>query len=81
MYSLMGMVAEVTANFGPFCTKDGCQFLLGEVNYPLILDTCRGREGDSSVESVGYLGGHHGGCCGGSGDQELELLDLSILVL
>ena len=22
MYSLMGMVAEVTANFGPFCSKD-----------------------------------------------------------
>ena len=61
MYSLMGMVAGVTANVGPFCSKDlssGVSPFLGEVDYPLVLDTRGGRGSDSSVESVGCLGGH-----------------------
>ena len=58
-----------------------CQFLLEEVDYPLVLNTWGGRGGDSSIESVGCLGGYLGGCCGGSGDEALELLDLGVLVL
>ena len=46
-----------------------------------MLDALGGRGGDSSVESVGCLGGHLGGCCGGSGDEELAHLDLAVLVL
>ena len=82
MYSLMGMVAGVTANFGPFCGKD---FLLALFpSWKGKLPTCPGylrhRRGNSSFESVGCLGGHLG-ACGGSGDEVLQLLDLGVLVL
>ena len=33
------------------------------------------------LKSVGCLGGHLGGCCGGCGYQVLELLDFGVLVL
>ena len=33
------------------------------------------------LKVLGCLGGHLGGCCGGSGDEVLELLDLDVLVL
>ena len=58
MYSLMGMVTRVAANFWPFCNKDissGVSSFLGQAVYPLVLDTSGSRGGDSSVESVGYL--------------------------
>ena len=38
----MRMVAGVTANFGSFCSKDfssDVSSFLGEVDYPLVLDT------------------------------------------
>ena len=80
MYSLMGMVAGVPANFGPFCSKDfssGVSSFLERLITQLsgVLEEVEGVT--SSVESVGYLGG----CCGGSGDEGLELLDLGVLVL
>ena len=80
MYSLMGMVAGVTANFGPFCSKD---FSSGVSSFfeRLITHLSWILGGDSSVESVGCLGGHLGGCCGGSGDKKLEFLNLGVLVL
>ena len=81
MYSLMGMVAGVTANFGPFCSKDLSSGILGEVDYPLFLHFGGSRGSKSSVESFGCLGGHLAGCCGGSGDEVLGLLNLGILVL
>ena len=58
MYSLMGMVAGVTANFGPFCSKDfsSCVIsFLERLIIHLFWITVGGRGGDGSVESVGCL--------------------------
>ena len=55
---------------------------ISQIEVEVKIEVIRGSRGDEcSVESVGCLGGHIGGCCGGSGDEVLELLDLSVLVL
>ena len=84
MYSLMGMVVGVTANFGPFCSKafsSSVSAFFERLITHLSWIFEGGRGCDSSVESLGCLGGCLVSCCGRSGDEVLELLDFSVLVL
>ena len=84
MYSLMGMVAGVTAHFGPFCSKDlssGVSSFLDRLITPLSWILEEEEEVTAVLKVMVVLGDHLGGCCGGSGDEVLELLDLGVLVL
>ena len=81
MYFLMGMVAGVTENFGPFCSKDfssGVSSFLERIITHLSW-ILKQVEEVTSVESVSCFGGLLRACCGGSGDEVLELPDLVFL--
>ena len=61
MYSLMGMVAGVTANFGPFCSKDfssGVRSFLERLITHLSWILEEVEELAAVLERVGCLGGH-----------------------
>ena len=83
MYSLMGWVAGVTSNFGPFCSKDFSSgvssFLERLITYfSWILEEV---EVTAVLKVLVVLEGHLGGGCGGSGDEVLKLLELGVFVL
>ena len=84
MYSLMGMVAGVTANFGPFYNKDfssGVSSFLERLITHLFWILEEVEEVTAMLKVLVVLDAILEGCCGGSGDEVLELLNLGVLVL
>ena len=75
--SLTEMVAGVTVNFRPSCTKyfssGVSSFLERLINHLSLIQEV--------VEEVVCLGGYLVGCFGGSGDKVLEFPGLGVLVL
>ena len=84
MYSLVGMVAGVSANFGPFCSKDfpsGVSSFLERLITHLSWILEEVDKVNAMFKVLVVLDAILGGCCGESGDEVLELLDLGVLVL
>ena len=80
----MVMVTWVTANFGPFCSKDFSSdissFLERLITHlSWILE--KPEDVTAVLKVLVVLEAILGGCCGGSGDEVLVLLDLGVLVL
>ena len=84
MYSLMGMAAGVIANFGPFCSKDlssGVSSFLERLITHLSWILEEVEEVTAVLKVLVVLEAIFEVCCGGSGDEVLELLDVGVLVL
>ena len=83
MYSLMGMVAGVTANVGPFCSKDlssGVSFFLERLTTHFSWILAEVEEVTAVLKVLVFLEAIIGGVVE-AGDEVLELLDLGVRVL
>ena len=67
----MGMVAGVTANFGPFCSKDFSSGVSSFLERLITHLSWIPEEVNAVLKVLVVLGDHLEGSCGGSGDEEL----------